>query len=323
MATEPTLFPAAPMDDDMRAFSDAAARAAANYPNALTSPVPVARQATEDAQRPLAQGGPEMYSIEEKWVFGPGRYILCRVYHPVKPTGPVPALVFIHGGGWVLNSIYTHDRLAREYAARAGIAVVAPDYSLAPEYKFPLALEECIAVLRWLSKEGAAWNIDGSRLVVGGDSAGGNLSAGALLALKDRGETFLRGGLLNYPVMDSITETDSYKAFSTGHGLTGERMRWFWNAYVASPDQLTHPYAAPLRGDFKGLPPLRFNIAGLDPLASEGIAGHHKAKAAGVDTECVVYPGVLHGFMRALAQVKRGEQAVAESADWLKRILKP
>lgn len=309
------------MDPQMRAHLDRMAAETAGGPDPLTAPIEEARATTEAAQMPLAEGGPEMVRVDERWIPVGGRNILVRINYP-SDRRPLPVLVYLHGGGWVFNSIYTHDRLAREYAARAGIAVLSPDYSLAPEYKFPLALNECVAVVRWLARNGESWGLDPKRIAIGGDSAGGNLSLAACLVLRDADEDLVRGALLNYAVLDSNSDTAAYARYGQGeYPLSRQRMEFFWNHYLPGPEQRSDPLAAPLKADFAGLPPLRFQVAEMDALTDENVAAARKAAAAGVDQECEIYPGVVHGFMRALAHIDAGERAANDAATWLRRIL--
>ncbi|MDB5371819.1 MAG: Acetyl esterase [Belnapia sp.] len=207
----------------------------------------------------------------------------------------------------------------REYAVAAGCAVIGPDYALSPEAVFPQALEECEAVLRWIVAEGGAWGLDPRHIVVGGDSAGANLAAGLALSLRDGGAPVpLAGLLLNYGVFDSRLDTSSYQEFATGYGLTEARMRFYWDAYAPRPADRLNPLAAPLRAELAGLPPCLLHIAELDVLASENHAMAAKLRAAGVAVETEVFPGTVHGFLRAVDSVGAARRAVAAGAAWLR-----
>ena len=207
---------------------------------------------------------------------------------PGAPAGPARArcrvLLYLHGGGWVWNSIDTHDRLMREYAAAAGCIVVGPDYALSPEAVFPQALEECEAVLRWIAAAGR-------RLGARPDAHRGRRRFGrrqprggprALAARRPGAPLPLRGLLLNYGVFDSRLDTPSYAEFATGYGLTRERMEFYWRVYAPRAADRVSPFAAPLRGDLAGLPPCLLHIAELDVLASENHAMAARLQAAGV-----------------------------------------
>ncbi|MBY0332166.1 MAG: alpha/beta hydrolase [Acetobacteraceae bacterium] len=314
MAADPRL------DPEMAAFNAMMEqRAAALPPITLGMPFDGPRALTEALNLPLAEGGPAMAESADRWLPVRGRRIQCRLHRPAAAAGPLPVLIYLHGGGWVWNSIDTHDRLMREYAAAADCAVVAPDYALSPEAAFPQALEECAAVTRWVAAEGAAWGLDGARIVLGGDSAGGNLAAGVALLLRDAGEAAgLRGLLLNYGVFDSRLDTPSYQEFATGYGLTRERMGFYWSVYAPREADRVHPYAAPLRADLAGLPPCLLHIAELDVLASENQAMAARLRAAGVAVEDTVFPGTVHGFLRAVAHVGHARRAVEGAGAWLR-----
>lgn len=310
------------LDPEMAAFNAMMERrAAALPPITLEMPFDGPRALTEALNLPLAEGGPAMAESADLWLPVRGRRIQCRVHRPAGVAGPLPVLVYLHGGGWVWNSIDTHDRLMREYAAAAGCAVIGPDYALSPEAAFPQALEECAGVLRWVAAEGAAWGLDPARIVLGGDSAGANLAAGVALALRDAEglPAGLRGLLLNYGVFDSRLDTPSYREFAAGYGLTLERMRFYWSVYAPREADRAHPFAAPLRADLAGLPPCLLHIAGLDVLASENRAMAKRLQAAGVAVEEAEFPGMVHGFLRALGHVGQARRAVAEAGAWLRR----
>jgi len=267
-----------------------------------------------------ASGGPVMAEQTDRWIGARGRRIFCRVYRP-RTDRPLPTLVYFHGGGWVWSSVDTHDRLAREYAAAGEVAVVSVDYALSPEAKFPQAVEECAAVACWIVAEGGGWGLDASRLLVGGDSAGGNLALATALMLRDTGGPPLRGILAVYPVCDSNFATPSYQEFGTGWGLSLERMTFYWNVYVPHAADRHHPLAAPLRAELRGLPPVLVHLAELDVLRSEGEALAARLQAAGVAVDVEIFPGVVHGFMRAMATVGKARDAVEKGGAWLRRVV--
>ncbi|MDE2006491.1 MAG: alpha/beta hydrolase [Rhodospirillales bacterium] len=305
----------------MRAWMDDQARAAAALPPIrLEIPLDPHRATNDALALRMAGGGPEMARSEDRWVFARGRRILCRLHIPRNAPDPAPALVYFHGGGWVWASIDTHDRLAREYAEGAGIAVVNVDYALSPEAKFPQAVEECAAVADWLGRHGAEWGIDPARLVLGGDSAGGNLALGAALLLRDAGGTALRGVLASYPVCDSRLDTASYRDYGAGLGLTTEKMAFYWSVYVPHAADRTHHLAAPLRADLAGLPPVRLQIAENDVLRAECEALDRKLRASLVPTETSLYTGTVHGFVRCTDTVAKAKAALADSCAWLRRV---
>ncbi len=308
-------------DPEMLAYQKDFVAAAALLPTIeLRRPFDPQRAINDALALRNASGGPEM-DVSDRWVFGHGRRILCRVYKPA-PTPSLPVLVYFHGGGWVWSSIDTHDRLCREYAAAAGCAVVSVDYALSPEAMFPQAIEECAAVVRWLSVHAAEWGLDPERLVLGGDSAGGNLALGTALMLRDRDGPALRGILALYPVCDAVFTTPSYQEFGPGgYFLTLEKMRFYWSVYA--PDEATrlNPLASPLRADLRGLPPVMVQLAELDVLRDEGIALAAKLRDAGVDTTYELVTGVIHGYLRASGKVRKARLAIESAGTWLHRVL--
>jgi acetyl esterase len=293
------------------------ALAAQHPPVKAENPIQPHRAVNEVLNLPFAQGGPRMAETVERWVMGNGRRILCRVYRP-RTDKKLPTFVYIHGGGWVWLSIDTSDRVARELAAAGEVSVVSVDYTLSPEARFPRALEECAAVARHVAAHGADWGLDQDRILIGGDSAGGNLALGTALMLRDQGGPALQGILALYPVCDSRLDTDSYREFATGYGLTRERMEYYWNAYVPHAADRAHPWAAPLRADLAGLPPTLVLLAELDVLRSEGEALAAKLGAAGVPVQQETYGGLIHGFMRATANVGKAREAMAKAGAWMR-----
>ncbi|MBR0653128.1 alpha/beta hydrolase [Roseomonas terrae] len=313
-------------DPEMRAFAAMMEeRGRAFPPVVMTPPLDAARASNDGPGLQLAAaGGPKVAESGDRWLSVRGRRLACRVHKP-RTDAPLPVMVYIHGGGWVWGSIDTHDHIMRGYAAAGDCAVVGPDYALSPEAAFPQALEECAAVVRWVAKHGAEWGLDPSRIVLGGDSAGGNLAiATALLLRQTDPELKLAGLLLNYGVYDSRLDTPSYVEFATGHTLTREKMDFYWRQYCPREADRLHPLAAPLRADpaeLAALPPCLMHVAELDVLAGENHAMEKRLRDAGVTVEATTFPGVLHGFLRALGHVKASDRAVAEAGAWLRRVL--
>lgn len=308
----------------MAAFTEMVARLGADLPPVVFPDPPRAAPFEENRRindlptLRLPRGGPEMGESRDAWLALRGRRILCRVHRP-RTDAPLPVLLYLHGGGWVWGSVDTHDRLMREYAAAAGCAVIGPDYALSPEARFPTALEECRAVLRWVAEHGAEWGLDPARIVVGGDSAGANLAVG--VALRDRAEAnpvALRGLLLNYGVWDHTLSTPSYREFGAGYGLTREKMRFYWEAYCPDAVDRLSPLASPLRAELGGLPPCLLHIAELDPLASENFVAVERLREARVAVEARCFPGTVHGFLRACGHVAAADEAVRDAGAWLR-----
>jgi acetyl esterase len=286
-------------DPEMLAFQkDFAAAAAALPAIELRRPFDPQRLINDSLALRNAAGGPDLAEVTDRWVFGFGRRIFCRVYKPAVAAG-LPVMVYFHGGGWVWASVDTHDRLCREYAAASGCAVVSVDYALSPEAVFPQAIEECAAVVRWLGAHGAEWGLDPARIVLGG-----------VLAL--------------YPVCDANFETGSYKQFgSGGYFLTLEKMRFYWSVYAPDDAMRLHPLASPLRADLRGLPPVMVQLAELDVLRDEGIALTEKLRAAGVETTYELVAGVIHGYLRASGKVSKARAAIASGGSWIKQVVSP
>ncbi|HUC19831.1 MAG TPA: alpha/beta hydrolase [Acetobacteraceae bacterium] len=306
-------------DPEMRAAQVAHDAAAAAYPPIRLEFPFEPQRAINDALALLsAAGGPVMAESEDRWVAARGRRILCRLHRP-RTDRMLPGLVYFHGGGWVWSSVDTHDRLAREYAAAGEVAVVSVDYTLSPEAQFPQALEECAAVVGHLAENGSEWGIDPSRLLVGGDSAGGNLALAAALLLRETSGPPLRGILALYPVCDAAQDTPSYREFAEGYVLTAAKMRFYWDVYAPRAADRLNPLASPLHADLTGLPPVLIHLAELDVLRSEGEALAKKLAAAGVSVACEVFPGMIHGFLRATGRVARAREAVGKGGAWLKR----
>jgi acetyl esterase len=261
-----------------------------------------------------------MADVADRWVAARGRRILCRVYRPVVAER-LPVIVYAHGGGWYFSSVDTHDALARLYAAEGRAVLVSVDYALSPEVKFPHALEEIAAVVAQLPALEREWNIDASRLVLAGDSAGGALALGCALLMRDRGLPRPRGVLAAYPVCDADFTTESYREFATGLPLTAEKMRFFWRHYVRDATDMLHPLAAPLRADLRDLPPALIHVAELDVLRSEAVALGERLRAAGVPVELEVFAGLTHGFMRSADRVSAAREAGRKAGRWLRAVL--
>ncbi|MCC6716993.1 MAG: alpha/beta hydrolase [Acetobacteraceae bacterium] len=307
-------------DPEMRAARQRLDAEAAKYPPvAACEPFDVAREVTERLGQVFGSGGPAMALTEDQWVYARGRRVFTRFHHPA-PGERRPLLIWFHGGGWVWSSVDTHDRLVRELATASGYAALNVDYSLSPEAKFPTALLECAEVVRAVADTAEEWNIDASRIVLGGDSAGGNLAIATAIALRDHGGPALAGMHLVYPVADANFDTNSYREFAEGHGLTRAAMQTYWNLYTRDPADRLNPLAAPLRDHLRALPPALVQLAELDVLHSEGNLLAGKLNIVGSRAAVITYPGMLHGFMRLTESVAQAREAVAHAAEWLKEV---
>ena len=233
-----------------------------------------------------------------------GASIRLRLYHPQEPNWavPTPALLYFHGGGFTVGSIETHDALCRKLAADAGCAVVSVDYRLAPEHKFPAAVNDAFDALSWLHAQSASLGIDSERLAVGGDSAGGTLATVCAVMARDAGIA-LRLQLLIYPGVSARQDTSSHARFAEGFLLSGETVQWFFSQYLRDDRDRDDWRFAPLDGrrdapDLAGIAPAWIAAADHDPLFDEDLAYAAKLKAAGVAVELVPYPGMIHEFFK-------------------------
>jgi acetyl esterase/lipase len=242
-----------------------------------------------------------------------GERIPLRLYRPRE--GVLPALVFFHGGGWVVGNLESYEALCRRLANAAQCAVVAVDYRLAPEHKFPSAVDDAWAATRFVADEAETLGIDRERLAVGGDSAGGNLAAVMSLLARDRAGPKLRFQLLIYPAVDLGMKHDSIRRFAEGYLLTRATMRWFVDHYLSSPADAEDPRGSPLlASDLKGLPPALIVTAGFDPLCDEGEAYARRLAAHGVPVRHRHYEGQIHGFFTMGKVVREAEPAQDEAA---------
>jgi len=259
---------------------------------------------------------------------GPQGRVSVRIVRPQGMHGPIPGVMYFHGGGWVLGDDVTHDRLAREIALGSEAAVVFVNYSRSPEQRYPVALEECYAATQWIAENGMSLNIDGSRLAVAGDSAGGNLAAATALLAKERKGPKLALQALFYPVTDANFDTASYKESADGPWLTREAMKWFWNHYLPDAAARKQPTVSPLQASveqLRGLPPAFVATAEFDVLRDEGEAYAHKLIEAGVRVTAVRYLGAIHDvvLLTALAGTPTTRAAIDQVCNALKHAFVP
>ena len=248
-----------------------------------------------------------------------GGEITVRCYTPAG-RGAFPALVFFHGGGWVIGDLFTHDGICRSLANAAACVVASVDYRLAPEHKYPVAAEDAFAATCWVAQHGPQLGIDTRRLAVGGDSAGGNLAAVVSLMSRDRSGPALALQVLVYPATHHSLDTRSYQEHADGYLLTRSAMRWFWNHYLRRADDGAEPYASPLLAEkLGGLPPALVVTAEYDPLCDEGEAYAGRLREAGVPVTLTRYPGMIHGFLRMINLVDKARAARDEVAAALRK----
>lgn len=261
------------------------------------------------------QGEPEpVGDVRDITVPGPAGELPVRIYDPAPGT-PLPLLVYFHGGGWVIGNIEIVDKPCRALANAAQCVVAAAQYRLAPETKFPGPVEDCYAATQWLAEHAGELGAAPGKLAVGGDSAGGNLAAAVTLMARDRGGPQIDYQLLIYPVTAPARGTTfaSYEDNADGYLLTRGGMEWFWDHYLASPEDAENPYASPLKAaDLSGLPPAMVVTAEYDPLRDEGRAYAERLQEVGVAVHARSYDGVIHGFFWMGGVLEDGRAVIAD-----------
>ncbi len=256
--------------------------------------------------------------VENRTFPGPDGDVGLRIYWPAG-DGPHPALVFFHGGGWVLCSLDTHDGPCRSLTNQAGCVVVSVDYRLAPEDKFPKGLQDCEAAVRWTAENAADLGVDAERIAIGGDSAGGNLAAAVAIANRENEGPFLCHQLLVYPVVDSRRNTPSYQQNAQGYFLSATAMKWFWEQYLNDDSEGENQLASPIRADdLTDLPPATVITAEFDPLRDEGEAYAEQLSAAGVPVDAKRWDGIIHGFFGMGDMLPKGKEAIAYASKRLR-----
>ena len=257
---------------------------------------------------------PEVAAVEDRVIPGPAGDLPVRIYTPDAPS-PRPVVAFFHGGGFVICSVETHDGLARRLANALGAVVVSVEYRLAPEARCPAAAEDCYAATQWIHEHATELGADPARLMVAGDSAGGNLAAVVSLMAREQGGPPIMGQVLVYPVIDAACDSPSYTENAEGYFLTAPGMHWFWAHYLGPDGDGTHQNASPIRAsDLSGLPPAVVITAEFDPLRDEGEAYADALEAAGVPVVARRYDGMIHGFVSMPMLFPEADDAVAHSA---------
>ncbi len=300
-----------PLHPQAAKFLEAYARL--GQPPMETTPVVETRAFLESALGIYAHC-PELASVDDVFIPGPGGRLLLRIYRP-KHTANRGACLYFHGGGWVLNSIDTHDDFVRRLSDAAGCVCVSVNYRLAPEHPYPAAADDAYAALQWVAANGAEWNIDPARLAVAGDSAGGNLAAACCLMSRDRNGPAIRQQILAYPITDCDFTRPSYQENADGYFLTTSQMQWFWDLYCPNKDMRKEPYASPIYAEsLRGLPPAYLFTAEFDPLRDEGEAYAEALRAAGVPVKFERFPGMIHAFLRRVTVFEAAKMALREIA---------
>lgn len=292
-----------------------AALAAENRPPWEEMPPSKARELFASFKTVFGEG-PTLHRVEDRTVAG---HVPVRAYWPTDEEN-LPVVVYYHGGGWVLGNLDTHDSLCRQLASEAECVVIAVDYRLAPDAKFPAAFDDSFAATAYVAEHHDEFSIDPARLVVAGDSAGGNLAAAVAIRAAEVGTPAIHSQVLIYPVVEPNFDSDSYLAHADGFGLTRKTMMWFWEQYVGSDMNTSSHYAIPtLAANQASLPPAHFVLAQLDVLLSEGQAYAERLQAAGVPTTIRHYEGMIHGFVHFSGFFDVGKQAVSDLAEHLRQ----
>ena len=270
--------------------------AAANPPQAWEIPIASSRRLRMG--RVAISGTPEpIYQVEHKFIAGPTSDLPIRIYRP-SAQGPLPAMVYFHGGGWVFNTLDMFEQCLRSIANKGNFIIVAVAYQKAPEHPFPIPFDDCYATTKWVFENAESLGIDPKKIGVCGDSAGANLASAVALKARDEGDLSLAFQALIYPCNDYEMKYESATENATGFGLTTKGMRWFWEEYLQSELDKHHPYAVPITAEsLKDLPPAIIVTAEYDPLLDDGYNYAEALKDAGVFTIYREYAGLIHGFM--------------------------
>ena len=309
------------IDPDIRRFIRGVGEAMARQGEVAKATVPELRAFAEAARAPWRQGGPKMAGTHD--LAAPTRHgsVRLRIHRPEHAE--LPGLVYLHGGGWMVFSLDTHDRVMREYAARARCAVIGVDYALSPEHKFPVALEQVVDVVNWLAVAGRDFGVDAGRLAIGGDSAGANLSVATALVRRDaRMAPPLRGMLLNYGAFVSQCSDEACRRYGGPEYMLGcEEMAGYWRAYVRSDSELQNPLVCPFLATLAGLPPAFLAVAECDILGEQGRQMGERLQGAGVPARSVVYKGASHSFIEAMSISTLSDRALSDASAWLRESL--
>lgn len=263
-----------------------------------------------------------LYEVDNLDIPGPHGPIPVRVYTPRPPQAGerLPLLVWLHGGGFVVGSLNSYDALCRQLARRADCIVVAVDYRLAPEHKFPCAVDDSFAALNWVAAHADPLHADPTRLAIGGDSAGGTLAAACTLLARDHGGPALCFQLLVYPGVAAKPDSASHHEFAEGYILSRHSILWFFNHYLRDERDCYDPRFAPLVAeDLSRLPPALLIVAGFDPLRDDELAYYRRLQEAGNQVELAYYAGMVHAFFSFSGAVDAAREAVDRAAGALRR----
>jgi acetyl esterase len=286
-------------------------------------PLPELRQQLRTMVSLMDEPAPTLARVEDVRLPGAAGEIPARVYAPRAVGAPLPAVAYFHGGGWVQGDLETHHGLCARLAKHADVLVVAVDYRLAPEHKFPAAIDDCLAAYRWVRSRGRDIGADTARVAVAGDSAGGNLAAVVSQLASAAGTPAPACQALIYPALDFSFETGSHRAFADGYVIPRDRIVWYAEQYLRDEADKSDLRASPLRAPkLGGQPPTMIVTAGFDPLRDEGQAYAEKLRQAGVDVVYREYPGEIHAFVSLTKAIPQGLAATLEVAAYLRERLR-
>lgn len=319
---------------DPKAKALLTAIAAAAQPHIYDIPLALAREQVENGMASMNIPVKDVGQIRNYRLSLAGRDLPVRVYVPVRKEQQgfdenPPVIVFFHGGGWVFFDLDTYDPICTHLCDTASAYVVSVGYRRSPEYKFPVAVEDCFEATDWILKNAGQWDLPVEKMFLAGDSAGGNLAAVTALRLRDEwrsagkdqgpGCKNIAGQILIYPVTDFWKpEKQSYLEFADGYGLSKTDMVWFWNQYLENQDDADNQYVSPLRkADLRGLPPALVIVSGHDPLRDEGLMYAERLKESGVEVSTLVYEEMIHGFLSYIGILKQGYQALRKIGSWI------
>jgi len=312
-----------PVDPQMQGVIERVAKSA--LPPFYAVSADEARRLYKETRAALSPPAPAVEAVRGLAASGPAGPIPLRLYRGLGTAAGVslPVLVYFHGGGWTVGDLDTHDIVCRTLANKALCAVIAVDYRMGPEHKFPAAVEDCIAATRWVAEHGTALGVDAARIAVGGDSAGGNLATVVAIALRDAGGPPLTFQALAYPATDQRMNSDSHAKFGEGYLLTRNNMIWFRDNYLAPADYDDWRASPLLAADLARLPPAHIITAGYDPLLDEGRAYSERLVAAGVPVVYECFEGMAHGFLTMGGVVAAANHALYRLGQSLAQAFKP
>jgi acetyl esterase len=302
---------------EIRAYLEAGA--AAGLPQVWEAPIEVIRG---NRQSQLAFSGPveKVKEVVNRYIPGPTADLPIRIYRPTTDTS-APAIIYLHGGGWVLNFLDIYDASLSRLANQTGATIISVHYQKAPEHPFPIPFDDCYATLLWAIENADALQIDKKRIGVAGDSAGGNLASAVALKARDNGIK-LAFQLLVYPCNDRDFDTASYEEHAVGYGLTTQAMEWFWDQYLQGDAHNKNPYAIPQRAkDFSALAPAIFITAQYDPLTSDSEKYAEALRKAGVTVAYREYAGMIHGFYSSMGVTPTAKEAIDFAAAEIRKLI--